>query len=246
LDAVSDRDFALDFLYAGSVAMLHASRLAEDWILYSSEEFGFLEMGDEVTTGSSLMPQKRNPDALELLRGKAGRVCGSLQALMMTLKGLPLAYNRDLQEDKEGVFDSAAQVTDSLAILALCVDSAELKRPAMEQAAEDGWVSATALAEILARKGIAFHRAHQIVGGIVLASVQQGKRPAEWTLDELREFAPELDESVLAALVPSNALENHQVPGGTATDRVQEAFAAAGTRLAGLARISAGEGAPAT
>ncbi|MYG03930.1 MAG: argininosuccinate lyase, partial [Acidobacteriia bacterium] len=246
LDAVSDRDFALDFLYAGSVAMLHASRLAEDWILYSSEEFGFLEMGDEVTTGSSLMPQKRNPDALELLRGKAGRVCGSLQALMMTLKGLPLAYNRDLQEDKEGVFDSAAQVTDSLAILALCVDSAELKRSAMEQAAEDGWVSATALAEILARRGIAFHRAHQIVGSIVLASVQQGKRPAEWTLDELREFAPELDESVLTALVPGNALENHQVPGGTATDRVKEALAAARARLAGLARMLAGEGARVT
>ena len=246
LDAVSDRDFALDFLYAASVAMLHASRLAEDWILYSSEEFGFLEMGDEVTTGSSLMPQKRNPDALELLRGKAGRVCGSLQSLMMTLKGLPMAYNRDLQEDKEGVFDSAAQVTDSLAILALCVDTAKLRRPAMEQAAEEGWVSATALAEILARRGIAFHRAHQIVGGIVLASVQQGKRPTEWTSDELREFAPELDESVLPALIPSNALENHQVPGGTATDRVREALAAARARLAELPPMSASEGARAT
>ncbi len=243
LDAVSDRDFALDFLYAASVAMLHASRLAEDWILYSSEEFGFLEMGDEVTSGSSLMPQKRNPDALELLRGKTGRVCGSLQALMMTLKGLPMAYNRDLQEDKEGVFDSAAQVADSLAILALCVDTAQIRSQAMERAAEDGWVSATALAEILARSGIAFHRAHQIVGSIVLASVKQGKRPTDWTLDELREFAPELGEQVLAALIPSNALENHQVPGGTATDRVQAALVAAKARLAALARTSASEGA---
>ena len=243
LDAVSDRDFALDFLYAASVSMLHASRLAEDWILYSSEEFGFLEMGDEVTSGSSLMPQKRNPDALELLRGKTGRVCGSLQALMMTLKGLPMAYNRDLQEDKEGVFDSAAQVADSLAILALCVDTAQIRSQAMEQAADDGWVSATALAEILARSGIAFHRAHQIVGSIVLASVKQGKRPTDWTLDELREFAPELGEQVLAALIPSNALENHQVPGGTATDRVKEALVAARARLEALARTSASEGA---
>ena len=243
LDSVSDRDFALDFLYAASVSMLHASRLAEDWILYSSEEFGFLEMGDEVTSGSSLMPQKRNPDALELLRGKTGRVCGSLQALMMTLKGLPMAYNRDLQEDKEGVFDSAAQVADSLAILALCVDTAQIRSQAMERAAEDGWVSATALAEMLARSGIAFHRAHQIVGSIVLASVKQGKRPTDWTLDELREFAPELGEEVLAALIPGNALENHQVPGGTATDRVKEALVAARARLEALARTSASEGA---
>ena len=242
LDAVSDRDFALDFLYAASVSMLHASRLAEDWILYSSEEFGFLEMGDEVTSGSSLMPQKRNPDALELLRGKTGRVCGSLQALMMTLKGLPMAYNRDLQEDKEGVFDSAAQVADSLAVLALCVDTAQIRSQAMARAADDGWVSATALAEILARSGIAFHRAHQIVGSIVLASVKQGKRPTDWTLDELREFAPELGEQALAALIPVNALENHQVPGGTATDRVKEALVAARARLEALARASSSVG----
>ncbi|MCY4584091.1 MAG: argininosuccinate lyase, partial [Chloroflexi bacterium] len=174
---------------------------------------------------------------------KTGRVCGSLQALMMTLKGLPMAYNRDLQEDKEGVFDSAAQVADSLAILALCVDTAQIRSQAMERAAEDGWVSATALAEMLARSGIAFHRAHQIVGSIVLASVKQGKRPTDWTLDELREFAPELGEQVLAALIPGNALENHQVPGGTATDRVKEALVAARARLEALARTSASEGA---
>ncbi len=240
LDAVSDRDFALDFLYAASVSMLHASRLAEDWILYSSEEFGFLDLGDEVTSGSSLMPQKRNPDALELLRGKTGRVCSSLQSLMMTLKGLPLAYNRDLQEDKECVFDSAAQAAGSLAVLALCVDTARVRRRDMEQAAEDGWVSATALAEILARSGIAFHRAHQIVGGIVLASVKRGKRPADWTVDELREFAPELGEAALAALAPRAALENHQLPGGTASERVQEALTAAKARLAALRRAAAG------
>lgn len=235
LDSVSDRDFVLDFLYASSVTMLHVSRLAEDWILYSGEEFGFLELGDEVTSGSSLMPQKRNPDALELLRGKAGRVCGSLQAMMMTLKGLPLSYDRDLQEDKEGVFDTAEQLSESLQVLALCVDTARTKPQEMEQAAEEGWVSATALAEILARQGVSFHRAHQIVGRIVLESVKQGKRPADWSLDEIREFAPELEEQALAALAPREAIENHSLPGGTATERVREAMAAARRRLGELA-----------
>ena len=232
LDVASDRDFALDFLYAASVSMLHASRLAEDWILYSSEEFGFLDLGDEVTTGSSLMPQKRNPDALELIRGKAGRTCGHLQALMMTLKGLPLAYNRDLQEDKEGVFDAADQVSSSIEVLTLCVQSAGIRPDAMKAAAEDGWVSATALAEILARNGVPFHRAHQVVGAIVLSSVKQGKRPRDWTLEELREFAPELDETALAALDPEQALENHALPGGTAPGAVSEALVRAKSRLA--------------
>ena len=234
LDVASDRDFALDFLYAASVSMLHASRLAEDWILYSSEEFGFLELGDEVTTGSSLMPQKRNPDALELIRGKAGRACGHLQALMMTLKGLPLAYNRDLQEDKEGVFDTADQVTASIGVLALCVRSAAIRPAAMKAAAQAGWVAATALAEILARNGVPFHRAHQIVGGIVLSSVKQGKRPQDWTLGELREFAPEFNETALAALDPEQALENHSLPGGTAPGAVSEALSRAKSRLADL------------
>ena len=231
LDVVSDRDFALDFLYCASVTMLHASRMAEDWILYSSEEFAFLDLGDEVTSGSSLMPQKRNPDALELLRGKAGRACGHLQALMMTLKGLPMAYNRDLQEDKEGVFDTADQLAASVEILALCARTARVRPEAMQRAAEDGWVSATALAEILARHGVPFHRAHQVVGGIVLASVKQGKRPRDWTLDELREFAPELDERAMRAMAPEQALENHSVEGGTAPDSVRAALRSAKRRL---------------
>ncbi len=238
MDAVSDRDFALDFLYASSVTMLHVSRLAEDWILYSSEEFDFLQLGDEVTSGSSLMPQKRNPDALELARGKAGRVCGGLQALMMTLKGLPLSYNRDLQEDKELVFDAAEQVRQSLEVLALCVETVRIRPRVMEEAAEDGWVSATALAEMLARAGVPFHRAHQIVGGIVLESVKRGKRPAEWSLAELQAFAPELDARAVEALAPRNALENHTLPGGTARSRVQQALAAARTRLECLSRVS--------
>ncbi len=234
LDSVSDRDFAIDFLHAASVTMLHISRLAEDWILYSSEEFGFLEIGDAVTTGSSLMPQKRNPDSLELLRGKAGRVCGDLHALMMTVKGLPMSYNRDMQEDKEGVFDAADQLVSSVRVLKLVVDSVRIHPRVMEAAAEDGWTSATALAEVLARGGVPFHRAHQIVGGIVLESVKQGRRPGDWTLEELREFASELDERSFAGLKPRNALDNHTIPGGTAPTAVAAALSEARQRLEGL------------
>ena len=234
LDAVSDRDFALDFLYAGSTTMLHVSRLAEDWILYTSEEFGFLEPGDEVTSGSSLMPQKRNPDALELLRGKSGRVIGSLQALMVTLKGLPLAYNRDLQEDKEGVFDVADQLAAALEVLRLCVETTKINAAAMERAAQESWTCATALAEFLARGGAPFHRAHQVVGALVLRSVKEGKRPQDWTVEALREIAPEFDEAAAELLSARRALENHELPGGTGPAAVRAALAAARNRLEAL------------
>jgi argininosuccinate lyase len=232
LDAVSDRDFALDYLYAASVTMLHLSRLAEDWILYSSEEFGFIELGDEVTSGSSLMPQKKNPDAFELVRGKTGRVCGHLQALLMTLKGLPLAYNRDLQEDKEPVFDAADHLAGSIEITRLCVQTATIRAAHMEVAAEESWTCATELAEALARKGVPFHRAHQVVGALVLQSVRAGKKPREWTLDELRAVAPEFDEDAARLLAVRRAIENHTPPGGTAPAAVQEALQQARARLA--------------
>lgn len=231
LDIVSDRDFALDFLYASSTAMLHVSRLAEDWILYTSEEFGFLEPGNEVTTGSSLMPQKRNPDALELVRGKSGRVVGHLQALMVTLKGLPLAYNRDLQEDKEGVFDAADHVAGSLEVLRLCVETTRVNGEVMEKAAAVSWTQATALAEFLARRGVPFHRSHQIVGALVLESWKQGKKPSDWTLEGLKGIAPEFDEAALELLSPRRALENHTPPGGTAPAPVERALEAAEQRL---------------
>ena len=234
LDAVSDRDFALDFLFAASTTMLHISRLAEDWILYSSEEFGFLEPGDEVTTGSSLMPQKRNPDALELVRGKSGPVIGDLVALMTIIKGLPLAYNRDMQEDKPPVFDAADHLAGSLEVLRLCIETTRLRPPAMQTAVDDSWSCATALAESLARRGVPFHRAHQIVGGLVRDSVQQGKWPRDWTLDELRAVAPEFDAEALAMLSPRRALENHGVPGGTAPASVAAALVEAERRLADL------------
>ena len=236
LDAVSDRDFALDFLFAASTTMLHISRLAEDWILYTSEEFGFMDPGDEVTTGSSLMPQKRNPDALELVRGKAGPVIGDLQALMVLIKGLPLAYNRDMQEDKPPVFDAADHLAGTLEVIRLCIETTKLRPEAMECAAQDSWTCATALAEFLARNGVAFHRAHQIVGGLVLESVSQGKKPQDWTLPELQAIAPEFDEAAAELLSVRRSLENHTVPGGTAPESVSTALAEAEQRLAVMQR----------
>ncbi|MYA79726.1 MAG: argininosuccinate lyase [Acidobacteriia bacterium] len=236
IDAVSDRDFALDFLYAAAGTMLHLSRLAEDWILYSGEEFGFLELGDEVTSGSSLMPQKKNPDACELVRGKSGRVSGSLLSLMMTLKGLPLSYNRDLQEDKEPVFDAAAQLSGCLAVMKLTVQTAAIHPDRMEAAADESWVSATALAEELSKKGVPFHRAHQIVGKLVLESVRTGNRPQDWTTDELKEIASEFDDKARDLLTARSALSNHVVPGGTASSVLLDALEEADKRLEAMRR----------
>ena len=231
MDTAGDRDFALDFLYAASATMLHLSRLAEDWILYSSEEFGFLELGDEVTSGSSLMPQKKNPDSLELIRGKTGRVMGCLQALMTTVKGLPLTYNRDLQEDKEVVFEAADQTGVSLEMAAAVVRSARLNRERAEAAAEQSWTTATELAEALARKGIPSRRAHEIVGRLVLESDRLGRRPKDWTADQLAAFAPELDSGMAELLSARRAVANHAVPGGTAPVMVRQALEEARRRL---------------
>ncbi len=187
MDVSADRDFALDFLYAASVAMLHLSRLAEDWILYSSEEFGWLELGDGVTSGSSLMPQKKNPDSLELIRGKCGRVMGSLTSLMVTIKGLPMTYNRDMQEDKVPLFEAADQLAGSLEMARVVIESAKLHPEKPAAAAEESWVVATDLAEALARAGTPFHQAHQIVGR--LRSGIGAQRQAAGRLDGRRDRA---------------------------------------------------------
>src|SRR5713226_4918415 len=177
MDVAADRDFALDFLYAATTTMLHLSRLAEDWILYSSEEFGWMELGDGVTSGSSLMPQKKNPDSLELIRGKCGRVVGCLTALMITMKGLPLTYNRDMQEDKEPLFEAADQLSGALEMARVVALSVKLNPERTRAAAAESWVVATDLAEALARSGVPFHQAHQIVGKLVLESLKRGKKP---------------------------------------------------------------------
>ena len=227
MDTTADRDFALDFLYAASVAMLHLSRLAEDWILYSGEEFGWMELGDGVTSGSSIMPQKKNPDSLELIRGKCGRVIGCLTSLMVTMKGLPMTYNRDMQEDKERLFEAADQLTGALEMAVAVAGSVKLDPARPAAAAEESWVVATDLADALARAGTPFHQAHQIVGRLVLESVRNGRKPADWTPEELQRFAPEFTTDVAALLHPQKGLETREIPGGTGPQVVAAALARA-------------------
>ncbi len=231
MDVSGDRDFVLDFLSAASVAMLHLSRLAEDWILYSSEEFGWLELADGVTSGSSLMPQKKNPDSLELIRGKSGRVFGDFASLFVTMKGLPMTYNRDMQEDKEPLFDAASQLTAALDMMTAVIASTRL-RPAIPAAAvRESWVVATDLAEALARAGTPFHRAHQMVGKLVLESIQQGRNPLDWTADQLTAFAPEFTADMARLLQPTEGMKTRELPGGAGPSAVAQALEDAQARL---------------
>ena len=231
MDVSGDRDFALDFLYCCSVIMLHLSRLAEDWILYSSEEFNWMTLGDGVTSGSSLMPQKKNPDSLELIRGKSGRVFGDLTSLFITMKGLPMTYNRDMQEDKEPLFDAFHQASGSLAMAKVVAESLILNPAVPALAAEESWVVATDLAEELARSGVPFHRAHQLVGQLVLESVKTGKRPSDWTPQTLSAFAPEFKPEMTRLLAPKEGMASRELPGGTGPAAVAQALAEAEARL---------------
>ncbi|MGI8745497.1 MAG: argininosuccinate lyase [Bryobacteraceae bacterium] len=236
MDVSADRDFALDFLYTASMIMLHLSRLAEDWILYSSEEFGWMELGDGVTSGSSLMPQKKNPDSLELIRGKSGRVLGNLHSLFVTMKGLPMTYNRDMQEDKEPLFDAAEQVRLSLEMIAAVIRSAKLLPARPAAAAEESWVVATDLAEALARAGTPFHQAHQLVGKLVLDSIRAGKKPSDWTSEQLVAFAPEFRPEMARLLKPAEGMKTREVAGGTGPETVARALADAERRLERIAQ----------
>jgi len=231
MDVAADRDFVLDFLHAASMTTLHLSRLAEDWILYSSEEFGWLELGDEVTSGSSLMPQKKNPDSLELIRGKCGRVFGCYSSLFVTMKGLPLTYNRDMQEDKEPLFEAADQLEGSLEMAAAVAASLKLNAARMEAAAEESWVVATDLAEELARSGVPFHRAHELVGKLVLESVRKGKRPADWTAEELAAFAPEFRPEMVRLMRPREGMKTREIRGGTGPAAVAKALEKAAAQI---------------
>jgi argininosuccinate lyase len=234
MDVSADRDFAFDFLYACSLITLHLSRLAEDWILYSSEEFRWMTLGDGVTSGSSLMPQKKNPDSLELMRGKAGRVFGSLASLFITMKGLPMTYNRDMQEDKEPLFEAFEQTSGSLAMAKVVAESVTIDCAKPAEAAEESWVVATDLAEELARTGVPFHRAHQLVGRLVLESIQSGKQPRDWTGDALAQFAPEFKPEMARLLDPSEGMRSRELPGGTGPSAVAAALKDAEDRLAAM------------
>jgi argininosuccinate lyase len=227
LDAVADRDFAVEFTGTCSLVMVHLSRLAEDLIIYCSTEFGFIILGDAVSSGSSLMPQKKNPDALELLRGKAGRVFGHQVALLTTLKGLPLAYNKDMQEDKEAVFDTVDTVGVSLRAAAIVVDNMTVNEQTMRNAATTGYLNATELADYLVRKGVPFRTAHETVGNAVLYAISEGKELNELRLEQLREFSPVIEDDVMQALSLDATLAAKSVIGGTSPARVADALAAA-------------------
>lgn len=227
VDAVSDRDFCVEFVNACSLIMVHLSRLAEDVILYSTSEFGFFELGDAVATGSSLMPQKKNPDSMELVRGKAGRVFGRTVSLLTMLKGLPLAYNKDMQEDKEAVFDSFDTTSSSLEVSSLVLRSVELKEERMRAAASQGMMNATDLADYLVRKGIPFREAHETVGRIVVRSIERGIELGELSLDELRAISNKIESDVFDSLTIEKTLATKSQMGGTAPERVAEALAAA-------------------
>jgi argininosuccinate lyase len=231
LDAVSDRDFCVEFLSACSLIMVHLSRVAEDIILYATNEFGFLELGDAIATGSSLMPQKKNPDSMELVRGKAGRVFGDLLALLTTLKGLPLAYNKDMQEDKEAVFDAFDTVSSSLRVTATVMRNISVNTDRALAACSGGYMNATELADYLVRKGVPFREAHEIVGKIVRQAIDLGKELEQLSLDDLRGFSPLIEEDVYEALSLERTISSKSQPGGTAREVVDAALKAARNTL---------------
>jgi argininosuccinate lyase len=231
LDAVSDRDFCVEFASAASLVMAHLSRLAEDLIAYATTEFGFVELSDAISTGSSIMPQKKNPDALELVRGKSGRVFGHTVALLTIIKGLPLTYNKDMQEDKEAVFDAADTVRESLEVTATVLRNVRLREARARDAAGLGYMNATEMADYLVRRGLPFREAHEAVGRMVLHGLSKGLELHELELDELKEFSPLVAEDVYEALSLEQTLATKAQAGGTSPARVREALAAARASL---------------
>jgi len=224
MDAVSDRDFLLEFLFNASVLMMHMSRLSEELVIWSSQEFGFVAISDAFCTGSSIMPQKKNPDLPELIRGKTGRVYGHLVSLLTTMKGLPLTYNKDIQEDKEALFDASDTVRICLEVMARLLGEITFKEERLREAAEKGFLVATDLADYLVRKGITFREAHEIVGKMVLFAIDQKKELRELSLDEMRDFNRLIDQDVYEWLDPMSAPARRNITGRTAPDMVKGAI----------------------
>jgi len=232
LDAVGDRDFALDYLHALATLAVHLSHLAEDFVLFASQEFGFIALPDEYSTGSSLMPQKKNPDAWELLRGKTGRITGALVSLLVTLKGLPSSYQRDLQEDKEPVFAAHDQAVAMVHIAAGAVAATRLHEARLRQAAADPALLATEGAHYLVRHGVPFRQAHEIMGRVVLEAERGGQSWMTMPLATLKTFSPSFEGDLHDSLTVEAALASRDVTGGTAPERVREALAQCRSRLA--------------
>jgi argininosuccinate lyase len=227
LDAVSDRDFCVEFLSDCSLLMVHLSRLAEDVILYASSEFGFFALGDAIATGSSLMPQKKNPDSMELVRGKAGRVFGELVGSLSMLKGLPLAYNKDMQEDKEAVFDAFDTVRACLQVTSTVLRNVTINSERALAAATSGYMNATELADYLVRKGMPFREAHEVVGRVVIRAIDLKQELHQLPLSVLQQFSPQIDTDVYEALTLEATLNTKGQIGGTARATVNEALATA-------------------
>ena len=234
LDAVGDRDFAIELVAACALIGVHLSRLGEELVLWTSQEFGFARLSDAWCSGSSLMPQKKNPDLAELIRAKVGRVAGDWVALITIVKGLPLAYNKDLQETQEPLYDAVETTAASLAVAAGMIGSLELDVPRLRAAVDRGYLVATELADYLVGKGAAFRDAHDIAGGLVRAAVAAGRELGELSLDELRAADPRFDDDVFAWLDPARAVDRRDVIGGPARSRI----------LSEIARLTAALGAP--
>ena len=221
LDAVSDRDFILEFLSNASILMMHMSRFCEEIINWCSFEYQYISLSDSFSTGSSIMPQKKNPDMAELIRGKTGRVYGHLLGLLTVMKSLPLAYNKDLQEDKEGMFDTVETILNSLDVLAGMLSSMQVNKAKMQQSTENDFSNATELADYLAEKGLPFREAHEIVGKLVLDSIKHGKNIQDWDLEELQVYHPLIEEDIYIYLRPETAVQRRNSLGGTGFEQVK-------------------------
>ena len=225
LDGVSDRDFAIEFACAASLIMVHLSRLSEEMILWASEEFSFVTLNDSCSTGSSIMPQKKNPDVPELVRGKTGRVFGHLQGLLVMMKGLPLAYNKDLQEDKEAIFDTVQTVSGCLgAMTILLAEGVNFQVPRLAQAVNEDYANAPDVADYLATKGIPFREAYNLVGQVVKTSLAAGKLLRELTLEEWQAIHPAFEDDIYAAIAPQQVVSARNSYGGTGFDQVRQAI----------------------
>ncbi|NNG06361.1 MAG: argininosuccinate lyase [Desulfobacteraceae bacterium] len=224
MDAVSDRDFVIEFLFDSAVLMMHLSRFCEELIIWSSQEFGFTSLPDAFCTGSSIMPQKKNPDLPELIRGKTGRVYGHLMALLTTLKGLPLSYNKDLQEDKEALFDTVDTVEQCLSVLGRLLKEVSFDEERMRKATEEGYLVATDLADYLVRKGMTFRKAHEAVGKMVLFAMDQKKELGQLSLDEMKKFERKIEKDVYDWLEPTSCIKRRNLPGGTGPKAVKRSL----------------------
>ncbi|MDK2821310.1 MAG: argininosuccinate lyase [Clostridia bacterium] len=224
LDAVSDRDYVVEFISVASLIMMHLSRFCEELILWSSEEFSFIELDDAYSTGSSMMPQKKNPDVAELVRGKTGRVYGHLMGMLTVMKGLPLAYNKDMQEDKEALFDAVDTVKGCLMVFTPMLATTKFKKDNMRKAADQGFANATDVAEYLVRKGVPFREAHAVVGSLVLHCLKIGKTISQLTLKELQSFSTFFEEDIFDCLSIEACVNGRNLPGGPAPDAVRQAL----------------------